>query len=116
MVLERDQREALRAFLAEVARCINRDAGRDGAEQQKKESRQSIDAQVKWQVRQAEWQRQLFRGDPERLEPERGECQAGQGAERKCDAARKERVAGRDQPEQADRQPAGDDCKRTYQR
>ena len=116
MVLERDQREAPRGFVAEVTRCIDRDAGRDRAEQQKKESREPVEAQVKRQVREPERQRQLVRGDPQRLEAVCCERQARQGTERKREAARKERIAGRDQREQADRQPAGYDCKRTYQR
>src|SRR5262245_47980184 len=67
------------------------------------------------QVRKPERKCQLLRRDPERLQPECGEDKAREGSERKCDATREERVPGRNEAEQADRQPAGDDGQRARQ-
>jgi hypothetical protein len=72
---------------------------------------------MKRQIRQSERQRPLFRGGkPDRLQAEKREREARQGAEREGEAAREERIAPWNERSEADRQPDCGDGERTCQR
>jgi hypothetical protein len=116
VVLKGDQGQPVAAFRSEVARSVDRDAGRDGTQQQQEKAGEPVDSQMERQIWQPERQGKLLDREPDRLQAERSERQTTERPERESNPPCKEAVLRRNQPEQTDRQPASGNGQRTCER